>query len=89
VGRLEQIASGFTELRKSRKSQPVAEVFKQVICFFFDGTRLHLVYFAHLKQDAGHSVVMESKPHGSARHGLTKLRVDVMRSFSSYSFGSI
>jgi hypothetical protein len=33
---LEQIGAGFTGLRKSRKGQPVAEVFKQLICFFFD-----------------------------------------------------
>ena len=61
-GWLEQIASGFAGLRKSRKGQPVAEVFKQVICFFFDGSRRHLVHFDHLKQDAGHAAVIESTP---------------------------
>ena len=61
-GWLEQIASGFTGLRKSRKGQPVGEVFKQLICFFFDGSRRHLVHFDHLKQDAGHAAVIESTP---------------------------
>jgi hypothetical protein len=59
-GWLEQIASAFTGLRKSRKGQPVGEVFKQLICFFFDGTRRHLVHFDHLKQDAGHAAVIET-----------------------------
>jgi len=59
---LEQIASKFVGLRKSRKGQPVDEVFKQVICFFFDGTRRHLVHFDHLKQDAGYAAVIESEP---------------------------
>jgi hypothetical protein len=61
-GWLEQIAAGFTALRNSRKGQPVAEVFKQLICFFFDGSRRHRVHFDHLKQDAGHAAVIESTP---------------------------
>jgi len=61
-GWLEQIASGFTGLRKSRKGQSVDEVFKQLICFFFDGTRRHLVHFDHLKNDAGHAAVIETEP---------------------------
>jgi hypothetical protein len=61
-GWLEQIAAGFTALRKSRKGQPVTEVFKQLICFFFDGSRRHVVHFDHLKQDAGHAAVIESSP---------------------------
>jgi len=61
-GWLEQIAAAFSGLRKSRKGQPVAEVFKQLICFFFDGSRRHLVHFDHLKQDAGHAAVIESTP---------------------------
>jgi hypothetical protein len=36
-GWLEQIASGFTGLRKSRKGQPVDEVFKQLIDGMRDG----------------------------------------------------
>jgi hypothetical protein len=59
-GWLKQMAAGFTGLRKSRKGQPVEEVFKQLICFFFDGTRRHLVHFDHLKQDAGHAAVIET-----------------------------
>jgi len=59
-GRLKQIASGFTGLRKSRKGQPVAEVFKQLICFFFDGTRRYVVHFDQMKQDAGHAALIET-----------------------------
>jgi hypothetical protein len=44
-GWLEQIAASFTGLRKSRKGQSVAEVFNQLIFFFFYGTRRQVVHF--------------------------------------------
>ena len=52
----------FTGLPKSRKGPPEGEVFKQLICFFFDGSRRHLVHFDHLKQEDGHAAVIESTP---------------------------
>jgi len=50
----------FGTIRKSRKGLPICEVFKQLICFFVDGTSRHLVYFDHLRGDAGYAAVIET-----------------------------
>jgi hypothetical protein len=39
----------FGTLRRSGKGEPVGEIFKQLFCFFLDGTSRHLVYFDALK----------------------------------------
>lgn len=50
----------FPNLRKSRKGQPIWNIFKQVFCFFYDGTSRHLTYFDHLKRDEGYAAVIEN-----------------------------
>jgi hypothetical protein len=50
----------FSFLRKSRKGLLLIEIFKQVLCFFFDGTSLSLSRFDQLRQDAGYAGVIES-----------------------------
>jgi len=40
----------FGGVRQSAKGIPVKEAFKQLICFFVDGTNLHLTYFDELKK---------------------------------------
>jgi len=52
----------FGSLRKSRKGQPVVEVFKQIFCFFLDGSDRHLVSFDALKSDSGYAGAVESAP---------------------------
>jgi hypothetical protein len=52
----------FGNLRRSRKGQPIWNIFKQVICFFYDGTSRHLVYFDQLKRDEGYAAVIENTP---------------------------
>ena len=52
----------FGSMRKSAKGQPVSEVFKQVFCFFLDGTSRHLVHFDALKTDAGYAAAIETAP---------------------------
>ena len=52
----------FVSLRKSRKGQPVTEIFKQLLCFLLDGSSRHLVSFDALKEDAGYGGVIETKP---------------------------
>lgn len=47
-------------IRKSSKGQSVIEIFKQLFCFFVDGTSRHLVYFDKLKEDSGYAGVIES-----------------------------
>jgi hypothetical protein len=50
----------FGSLRKSRKGQSVSEIFKQLFCFFADGTSSHMVYFDSLKKDEGYAGGIES-----------------------------
>lgn len=57
-----QLKTFFGSLRKSRKGYPVEEVFKQLFCFFLDGTSRHLTYFDHLAGDEGYAAAIESRP---------------------------
>ena len=50
----------FGNLRKSNKGQPIWNIFKQVFCFFYDGTSRHLVYFDQLRRDEGYAGVIEN-----------------------------
>jgi hypothetical protein len=50
----------FGHLRRSQKGQPVWNIFKQIFCFFYDGTSRHLVYFDQLKRDEGYGAVIEN-----------------------------
>ena len=52
----------FGSLRKSRKGQPVTEIFKQLLCFLLDGSSRHLVSFDALKEDPGYGGAIETKP---------------------------
>ena len=52
----------FGNIRKSRKGQEITEIFKQLFCFFIDGTSRHLVYFDRLKEDEGYRSSIESEP---------------------------
>ncbi len=50
----------FSDIRRSMKGQPVWNIFKQIFCFFYDGTSRHLVYFDQLKKDEGYAAVIEN-----------------------------
>lgn len=50
----------FSKIRKSRKSQEISEFFKQLFCFFIDGTSRHLTYFDTLKEDEGYAKSIET-----------------------------
>ena len=52
----------FCKIRKSRKGQEISEIFKQLFCFFMDGTSRHLVYFDTLKEDEGYAKGIETDP---------------------------
>ena len=52
----------FSKIRKNNKGQGIAEIFKQLFCFFMDGTSRHLVYFDRLKEDEGYAGSIETKP---------------------------
>ena len=50
----------FSGIRKSMKGRPAWKIFKQIFCFFYDGTSRHLVYFDQLKKDEGYAAVIEN-----------------------------
>ena len=52
----------FCKIRKSRKGQEISEIFKQLFCFFMDGTSRHLVYFDTLRKDEGYAGSIETAP---------------------------
>jgi hypothetical protein len=52
----------FDKIRKSRKGQRISEIFKQLFCFFMDGTSRHLIYFDKLKEDEGYGASIETDP---------------------------
>ena len=54
------LVEAFGCIRKSEKGQPIWNIFKQILCFFYDGTSRHLVYFDQLKRDEGYAAVMEN-----------------------------
>jgi hypothetical protein len=62
IGLLAHLESEFGGLRKSRKGQTVAEIFKQLFCFFLDGTSRHLIHFDALKRDGGYAAGIETEP---------------------------
>lgn len=56
------LADRFAFLRKSAKGLDLWRIFQQLLCFFFDGSSLHLARFDELKQDTGYAAALETKP---------------------------
>ena len=61
-GILAILAGRFAFLRKSAKGLAIWRIFQQLLCFFFDGSSLHLTRFDELKQDAGYAAALETQP---------------------------
>lgn len=49
----------FGDIRKSKKGMPTADIFKQIFCWFFDGTSRHISYFDDLAKDSGYAAAIE------------------------------
>ena len=63
----------FGGLRKNKKGVPAHEIFKQLFCFFLDGTSRHLSYFDQVQNDAGYRAVIETeKHHMVSSHGIKR-----------------
>lgn len=62
IGILGILAEKFAFVRLSKKGLPLVDLFKQVLCFFFDGTSRHLTWFDHLQRDAGYAGAIETAP---------------------------
>jgi len=54
------LLNAFGYIRKSKKGVEVGNIFKQVLCFFYDGTSRHLRYFDELKKDKGYTSAIEN-----------------------------
>jgi hypothetical protein len=73
IGLYAQIETFFGTMRRSRKGQPICEIFKQLFCFFVDGTSRHLVYFDSLKEDEGYARGTETEPEAMlSSHALKR-----------------
>lgn len=77
---LPQLERAFGTIRKSNKGTSVVEMFKQILCFFVDGTSRHLVYFDHLKKDEGYAGTIETETKDMASSHTMK------RFFGGFSF---
>jgi len=72
TGILEIVESKFGLLRKSSKGLPVWILFKQIFCFFLDGTSRHLTYFDQLKKDKGYAAAIETRRSQMASSHMIK-----------------
>jgi hypothetical protein len=61
VGITDILARRFAFLKKNAKGTSLNSIFHQIICYFFDGTDLHMSRFDHLKRDTGYAGVIESE----------------------------
>ena len=50
----------FGNIRKNKKGLPVWNIFKQIFCWFYDGTSRHLNSHDQLKRDEGYASVLEN-----------------------------
>jgi hypothetical protein len=79
TGVLAMLDSCFGSVRKSRKGLPVSEMFKQILCFFMDGTSRHLRHFDQLTNDPGYAATIQTRPKAMASsHAIKRF----MKAFS-------
>jgi len=70
---MSQLERLFGSMRRNRKGQAVHEIFKQLLCYYVDGTSSHLVHFDSLKGNAGYAGAIESAPHVLvSSHGIKR-----------------
>jgi hypothetical protein len=70
IGRI--LANVFAFIKKSAKGTVLLSLFHQLICFFFDGSNLHLNYFDDLKKDEGYAAIIETSPKQMASSHTVK-----------------
>jgi hypothetical protein len=64
IGIYPLIEKYFGSMRKSRKGIPIRNIFKQLFCFFLDGTSLHLTHFDDLSRNRGYAETIENDIKG-------------------------
>ncbi len=60
IGILPILLKFFGSIRKTEKGLDVSTIFKQIFCWFYDGTSRHLVSFDDLKKDEGYAATIET-----------------------------
>lgn len=80
VGIYQLLTDSFASQRASSKGVAIWKLFKQVFCFFLDGTSRHLVRFDQLKKDAGYAAAIEETVEEMASSHAVK------RFFKSFSW---
>jgi hypothetical protein len=68
----------FGAIRKHTNGLATEEVFKQLMCFFFDGTSRHLTQFDVLAKDTGYAAVIETAPENMASSHAIKRFIKAM-----------
>ncbi len=70
----DMLAEQFSDLRKSSKGIELWEAFKQMLCFFMDGTNLSVSHFDQLAEDEGYSGTIETPQEDMASsHQIKRL----------------
>lgn len=73
IGIIEVLTQKFSFLKKNKKGSPLSTIFKQIICFFFDGTSYNMTRFDHLKKDPAHNALLGVKQkHLSSSHSIKR-----------------
>jgi len=54
------LLSSFGNIRKTKKGLEVSNIFKQLFCWFYEGTSRHLVSFDERKKDEGYAATIEN-----------------------------
>lgn len=73
VGIFALLETKFGKLRKSAKGLAVWLLFKQIVCFLFDGSSRHISYFDHLKEDAGYTAALKlTSPEMASSHTIKR-----------------
>lgn len=72
TGTISLIAGYFPYLKKNSKGVGLQDLFRQVFCYFVDGSRLKLTQFDHLKQDTGYAGILETTPDNLASSHTVK-----------------
>ena len=60
IGILPILLKFFGSIRKTEKGLDVSTIFKQIFCWFYDGTSRYLVSFDDLKKDEGYAATIET-----------------------------
>ncbi|MDY0177502.1 MAG: IS1380 family transposase, partial [Lentisphaeria bacterium] len=86
IGLFPHINRLFGSMRKNPKGTPIDELFKQVLCFLFDGTSRHLAHFDVLAKDPGYAAAIETDINGMASSHTVKRFYQAFSAQRTYLF---